>query len=194
MFWVRFCWRPHTAWLCICGHLWWRMRARLHRFLPSICSNKQAIYLVEASMEDPLDLIIFKCGSLDLSCCILIIKRHSLGGCWANRNRKAETNINWVKYPTSHHKLEQTNILCSKRMIGLKEMLWTRPNQITGTGRKKPWGAFYYFFKAKCRSQICYLSISFVSQMFLLKFFSRNKSKLSKSLEKWMWTVYRTQK
>lgn len=111
----------------------------LHQILPSIClkhSNKQAIYLVEASMEDPLDLIIFKRGSLDLSCCILIIKRHSLCGCWTNRNRKAETNINWVKYPTSHHKLEQINILCSKCMIGLKEMLWTRPNQITGTGRK----------------------------------------------------------
>jgi len=42
-------------------------------------------------MEDLLDLIIFKRGSLDLSCCILIIKWHSLGGCWANRNRKVET-------------------------------------------------------------------------------------------------------
>lgn len=50
---------------------------RLHQFLQSICikhSIQQAIYLVKASMEDPLDLIIFKRGSLDLSCCILIIK------------------------------------------------------------------------------------------------------------------------
>ncbi len=50
---------------------------------------KSTVYLMEASMEDRPDLIVFKRGSLDLSCCILIIKRHSLGRGWENRETKS---------------------------------------------------------------------------------------------------------
>lgn len=74
-------------------------------FLQSQQSRRQAVgvYLVEASMEDSLHLIIVKSDPLDLPPRILVIIRYSLARSWKDKNtireRKKEVTD---RSPTSH--------------------------------------------------------------------------------------------